>query len=205
VRDVRLLVATTNRNKLREIRGIMAGLDVDVEGLDAYPPIDEPEETGATFEENARQKAAYYSTRLGVPAVAEDSGLVIDGLGGEPGVHSARYGGADADTYDRKFEIVYSRLRERNALGSAARFVCALALADGARILFEARGTIEGVIADGPHGDGGFGYDPIFFSPPHGRTLAQLTEAEKAVVSHRGRAFRQFREALLAKPGLLRR
>jgi XTP/dITP diphosphohydrolase len=205
VRDVRLLVATTNRNKLREIRGIMAGLEVEVEGLDAYPPIDEPEETGATFEENARQKAVYYSTRLGVPAVAEDSGLVIDGLGGEPGVHSARYGGADADTYDKKFAIVYGRLRERHALGSTARFVCALALADGAQVLYEARGTIEGVIADGPRGDGGFGYDPILFSPPHGRTLAQLTEEEKAAVSHRGRAFRQFREALLAKPGLVRR
>jgi XTP/dITP diphosphohydrolase len=203
--DVRLLVATTNRNKLREIRGIMAGLDVVIDGLDAHPPIEEPEETGATFEENARQKAVYYSTRLGVPAVAEDSGLVIDGLGGEPGVHSARYGGPDADTYDKKFAIVYRRLGERNALGSAARFVCALALADGARMLFESRGTIEGTIADGPRGDGGFGYDPIFFSPPHGRTLAQLTEEEKAVVSHRGQAFRRLREELARRPDLLPR
>jgi XTP/dITP diphosphohydrolase len=202
---MRLLVATTNRNKLREIRAIMAGLGLDIEGLDAYPAVPEPEETGATFEENARQKAVYYSTRLGVPAVAEDSGLEIDGLGGEPGVHSARYGGPEADTYDKKFALVYRRLRERGAPGSTARFVCALAMADGARILYEARGTIEGDIADGPRGGGGFGYDPIFFSPPHGRTLAELTEDEKAQVSHRGQAFRRFREALLAKPDLLRR
>ena len=202
---MRLLVATTNRHKLREIRGIMAGLDLEIAGLDAYPAVDEPEETGATFDENARQKAVYYSTQLGVPAVAEDSGLEIDGLGGEPGVHSARYGGPEAITYDRKFALVYGRLRERGALASPARFVCALALADGDRILFEARGTIEGVIADAPRGDGGFGYDPIFFSPPHGRTLAELTEDEKAQVSHRGRAFRQFREALAARPIFLPR
>jgi XTP/dITP diphosphohydrolase len=202
---MRLLVATTNRHKLREIRAIMAGLGLDIEGLDAYPAVPEPEETGATFEENARQKAVYYSTRLGVPAVAEDSGLEIDGLGGEPGVHSARYGGPEADTYDKKFALVYRRLRERGAPGSTARFVCALAMADGDRILYQSRGTIEGVIANGPRGDGGFGYDPIFFSPPHGRTLAELTEDEKAQVSHRGQAFRRFREALLATPDLFRR
>jgi XTP/dITP diphosphohydrolase len=202
---VRLLVATTNRNKLREIRGIMAGLDVEIDGLDAYPLIAEPEETGATFEENARQKAVYYSTRLGVPAAAEDSGLEIDGLGGEPGVQSARYGGPEADTYDKKFALVYRRLRERGVPASPARFVCALALADGDRILFEARGTIEGEIAELPRGDGGFGYDPIFFSPPHHRTLAQLTDVEKAEVSHRGKAFRKLREELAARPALLQR
>jgi len=202
---MRLLVATTNRHKLREIRAIMAGLDLQIDGLDAYAAIAEPEETGATFEENARQKAVAYSTRLGVPAVAEDSGLAIDGLGGEPGVHSARYGGPEADTYEKKFALVYRRLRERGALGSTARFVCALALADGDRILYQSRGAIEGVIADGPRGDGGFGYDPIFFSPPHGRTLAELTEDEKTQVSHRGQAFRRFREALAAQPALVQR
>lgn len=202
---MRLLVATTNRNKLREIRAVLAGLDLEIEGLDAHPPVEEPVESGATFEENARQKAVYYSTRLGVPAVAEDSGLEIDGLGGEPGVHSARYGGPEADTYEKKFAIVHGRLRQRHALRSAARFVCALALADGNCVRFEARGTIEGVIADLPRGDGGFGYDPIFFSPPHNRTLAELTEDEKAAVSHRGQAFRRFRDALAARPALLRR
>jgi len=196
---VRLLVATTNRNKLREIRGIFEGVPVALVGLDACRAIGEPEETGRTFAENGRQKAAYYSTRLGMVAVAEDSGLEIDGLDGEPGVYSARYGGADAETYPQKFALIYRHLRERRALGCQARFVCALAVADGSRIVFEARGTIEGRIADAPSGAGGFGYDPIFFYPPLGRTLAELTEAEKAVVSHRGSAFRQLCEFLGAR------
>jgi len=200
---MRLLVATTNRNKLREIRAIMEGLDIALDGLEAFPPIVEPEETGDTFAENARQKAVYYSTRLGVRVVAEDSGLEIDGLGGEPGVHSARYGGAAADTYPQKFALVYAGLRDRDALGSPARFVCALAVADGARVLFEARGTIEGRIQDRPEGEGGFGYDPIFYYPPLGRTLAQVAEHEKSRVSHRGQAFRQLRDHLAAHATLL--
>lgn len=200
---MRLLVATTNANKLREIRGILAGLDLQVDGLDAYPAIDEPAETGLTFADNARQKAVYYSARLGVRAVAEDSGLEIDGLDGEPGVHSARYGGSAAPTYPQKFDLLYARLQERRALGCTARFVCALALADHARVLFESCGTIEGRVADGPRGEGGFGYDPIFLVPSLGRTLAQLTEEEKAVVSHRGQAFRRFRDHLAANPGWL--
>lgn len=192
----RLVVATTNRNKLREIRGIFEGLGVAIDGLDAFPPVEEPDETGATFAENARQKAVHYSARLGVRVVAEDSGLEIDGLDGEPGVHSARYGGEAAPDYPRKFALVYEGLRQRGAEGSAARFVCALAVADGTRILYEARGVIEGRVSGEPAGDGGFGYDPIFFYPPLGRTLAQLDEREKAAVSHRGRAFRQLREYL---------
>jgi XTP/dITP diphosphohydrolase len=196
---VRLLVATSNRNKLREVRGIFDGAPVALDGLDAFQPVDEPEETGRTFADNGRQKAVYYSMRLGVVAVAEDSGLEIDGLGGAPGVYSARYGGAEAETYPQKFALIYRQLREHRELGCTARFVCALAVADGSHILFEARGTIEGRIADAPRGEGGFGYDPIFSYPPSGRTLAELTEAEKAAVSHRGSAFRQLREFLAAR------
>jgi len=193
---VRLLVATTNRHKLQEIRGLFAGAPIEIDGLDAFPAVDEPEETGLTFAENGRQKALYYSARLGLPAVAEDSGLEIDGLDGEPGVFSARYGLPDAPAYPQKFELIYRRLRERHALRSPARFVCALALASDSRILFEARGTIEGRIADAPAGAGGFGYDPIFCYPPRHCTLAELTEAEKATVSHRGAAFRQLMDFL---------
>jgi XTP/dITP diphosphohydrolase len=194
----RLVVATTNPNKLREIRGILNGTGVTVDGLDAFSPVAEPDESGATFAENARQKAIYYSAALGVTVVAEDSGLEIDGLDGEPGVQSARYGGPDAATYPQKFALVYAGLRARGAMGCAARFVCALAVADGATILYEARGTVEGRVNDEPKGDGGFGYDPIFFFPPLGRTLAELSDDEKASVSHRGRAFRQLREHLAA-------
>jgi XTP/dITP diphosphohydrolase len=202
---LRLVVATTNPNKIREIRGILNGTGAIVEGLDAFPSVAEPEETGATFEENARQKAIYYSTALGVTVVAEDSGLEIDGLGGEPGVQSARYGGPAADTYPQKFAIVYAGLRAKNAMGSPARFVCALAVASGAVILYEARGTIEGRVSDAPKGERGFGYDPIFFYPPLGRTLAELDESEKASVSHRGQAFRQLRDHLAAHPAWARR
>ena len=201
---LRLVVATTNANKLREIRGILDGTGVCVDGLDAFPAVAEPEETGATFAENARQKATYYSSVLGVTAVAEDSGLEIDGLGGEPGVQSARYGGPAAATYPQKFALVYAGLRARGAMGSPARFVCALAVADGANILYEARGTIEGRVNDSPKGDGGFGYDPIFFYPPLGLTLAELDEGAKASVSHRGQAFRQLRELLASRPAWFR-
>ena len=196
----RLVVATTNPHKLREIRGIMDGTGVALVGLEAFPPVAEPEETGATFAENARQKAVHYATALGTLVVAEDSGLEIDGLGGEPGVQSARYGGPEAATYPQKFALVYAGLRAKGAMGSPARFVCALAVADGPSILFEARGTIEGRVNDTPAGGGGFGYDPIFFYPPLGRTLAELSEHEKAVVSHRGQAFRQLRDHLASHP-----
>jgi XTP/dITP diphosphohydrolase len=196
----RLVVATTNPNKLREIRGILNGTGATVEGLDAFPPIAEPEESGTTFEENARQKAIYYSTVLGVTVVAEDSGLEVDGLGGEPGVQSARYGGPAAATYPQKFALIYAGLRARGATGCPARFVCALAVADGTTVRYEARGTVEGRIHDEPRGDHGFGYDPIFFYPPLGRTLAELGEDEKASVSHRGAAFRRLREHLATGP-----
>jgi XTP/dITP diphosphohydrolase len=199
---VRLLVATTNRHKLREIRAILADEPVEVIGLDEFPGIAEPEEVGATFAENARDKARYYSAKAGVPAVAEDSGLEVDAIGGEPGVHSARYGGPTAERYADKFRIIYAKLADRGLSRSTARFVCALAAASGDRVLFETRGTIEGEIAAEPHGDGGFGYDPIFFFPPCGRTLAELTEAEKSTVSHRGQAFRDLARFLAERgPG----
>jgi XTP/dITP diphosphohydrolase len=200
----RLVVATTNPDKLREVRGILNGSGVIVQSLAEFPPVAEPEETGATFAENARQKAAFYSRALGVTVVAEDSGLEIDGLDGEPGVQSARYGGPEAATYPEKFALVYAGLRAKGAMGSPARFVCALAVADGATILFEARGTIEGRIHDAPRGDRGFGYDPIFFYPPLGRTLAELDDDQKASVSHRGQAFRQLRDHLALHPAWFR-
>lgn len=200
----RLVVATTNPNKLREIRGILDRAGAQVVGLDAFPPVMEPEETGTTFAENARQKAICYSMALGVTVVAEDSGLEVDGLGGEPGVHSARYGGQAAPTYPEKFALIYAGLRARGALGCPARFVCALAVADGATILYEARGTVEGRIHDEPRGEHGFGYDPIFFFPPLGRTLAELSDQEKAAVSHRGAAFQQLRDHLATGPAWFR-
>jgi XTP/dITP diphosphohydrolase len=189
------LLATTNPGKLREIRAILAGAPVRLIGLDEMPPVEAPEETGRTFAENARLKALYYAKAYETPAIAEDSGLEIDALDQAPGVESARYGGADT-TYPEKFALIYAALTDRPAAPRTARFVCTLAVADGERIVFEARGTVEGVIADSPSGDGGFGYDPIFYYPPYGRTLAEVNAEEKAAVSHRGAAFRKLAEFL---------
>ena len=222
----RLLVATTNRGKLAEIRDILGGTPTTLATLDDHPGIDEPEETGATFAANARLKALYYAGATGELTVAEDSGLEIDALDGEPGVRSARFNG---ESYTEKFAAIRHMLAERGAEGSAARFVCALALArpsspdDSAgrptnpprtrpvpprgrpagpgAVLWEAAGVVEGRVQLPPRGEGGFGYDPIFHYPPYGRTLAEVTPEEKAAVSHRGRAFRQLRRRLTAGEG----
>jgi XTP/dITP diphosphohydrolase len=182
-----LLVATTNADKVREIRGILAGLDVTLLTLADVPAVAPPEETGQTFEDNARLKALYYADASGLLTVAEDSGLEIDALGGRPGVESARFGG-EQTTYPEKFRLLYNA----GAAGSAARFVCALALARRGHVLFTARGVVEGRIAPAPAGDGGFGYDPIFFYPPFGRTLAEAAD-RKSEVSHRAAAFQKLR------------
>ncbi len=185
-----LLVATTNTGKLREIRGILAGLPLDLLSLEALPRLPEPAEDGLTFAENARIKAHYYARCTGLLTVAEDSGLEIDALDGAPGIHSARFPG---DTYPDKFARLFQMMDARQAATSPARFACALALVQADRVLFEAFASVEGIIAREPKGTGGFGYDPILFYPPFGRTLAELSEEQKAVVSHRGQAFRALR------------
>ena len=191
----KLLVATTNRAKLAEITVLLKGVPYDLATLVEWPDVPAPEETGLTFAENARAKALYYAARTGELTVAEDSGLEIDALAGAPGVASARWGGADT-SYPDKFALIYDALGARSAGESRARFVCAVALAAGDTILFEARGTVEGRIAPEPRGHGGFGYDPIFFYPPLGRTLAEVGE-RKSAISHRGEAFRALRAYLV--------
>jgi XTP/dITP diphosphohydrolase len=184
----KLLLATTNPGKLREIRGILGGVPVELVSLEQFPGIDEPEETGATFAENARLKALYYAAATGLAAVADDSGLEIEALGNAPGVHSARWHG---DHYPTKFGVIYRELAAQGLSTSPARFVAHIAVADAGRLLFEATGTVEGEIAPQPKGSHGFGYDPIFFYSPYGCTLAEVEGAKKAAVSHRGKAFRQ--------------
>ena len=193
---MRLLVATTNPNKLAEIRSLLGGLDVELCALGDLAPIAEPEETGATFEENARLKALYYARASGLPTVAEDSGIEIEALGGAPGVQSARFPGA---TYPEKWAEVYRQLDVRGSPESAARFVCALAFVELGVVAFEALGETLGRVASEPRCTGGFGYDPIFFYPPLNQTLAELTDVKKAAVSHRGHAFRAFRRYLEEK------
>jgi XTP/dITP diphosphohydrolase len=191
----RLLVATTNRGKLLEIGPLLADLPFELVTLADYPSVPAPDEPGPTFEANARAKAMYYANVSGALTVAEDSGLEIDALGGAPGVESARFGGVDT-SYAEKFKLIYERLARTGQAESVARFVCALALYGEGRLAFETRGVIEGRIAEPPQGDGGFGYDPIFYYPPFGQTLAQAGE-RKSLVSHRGNAFRSLREFLV--------
>jgi XTP/dITP diphosphohydrolase len=197
---ITLLVATTNADKAREIAHLLSGVPVSLLTLADGPAVPEPVETGDTFEANARLKAEYYDRGMAAPlrgarphtrllTVAEDSGLAIDALGGEPGVYSARFLSPSA-TYPERFAAIQARLAARPEAPRTARFVCALAVVENGRTLFETRGVIEGVIASDARGGAGFGYDPIFKYPPFGKTLAEVTEADKLAVAHRGHAFR---------------
>ncbi len=188
-----LLIATTNRHKLVEIKATLAGLPLRVQSLHEVGDIAAPEENGATFAENARLKATYYARESGMLTAADDSGLEVHALGGAPGVHSARFNGT---SYPEKFRALYDALADRDAGLSSARFVCAVALADMARVIYETIADVEGEVAEAPRGANGFGYDPIFFYPPFGRTFGEISPAEKLGVSHRGRAFRQLRAFL---------
>jgi XTP/dITP diphosphohydrolase len=190
---LRLLLATTNPCKLREIQAILVDVPVTLVTLNDFPGIPEPEETGETFAANARLKALYYAQATGLPAVADDSGLEIAALDNAPGVHSARWHGTD---YEYKFQKIRELLRERGLSESPARFVCHIAVADDGRIIYEAQGVVNGELANPPRGDKGFGYDPIFFYPPLHRTLAELDQPQKSAVSHRGQAFSRLRRYL---------
>jgi len=188
---MRLLFATTNANKVREVRPVLANLPIELLTLQDVSPVEEPEETGRTFWENARLKALFYAAASGETVIAEDSGLVIPALGGAPGVHSARFLGANVP-YETRFAEIFRRLAPFGERRPNASFVTAICLARGAEILFEAETAIDGVIASAPAGHNGFGYDPIFYYPPLKKTTGELTIEEKIWVSHRARAFRDF-------------
>lgn len=197
---MRLLVATTNPDKLREIRALLGHIPIDILSLRDFARVPEPDETGATFAENARLKALYYDATVAQPAalvqcgplltVAEDSGLVVDALDGEPGVRSARFLRSDA-SYPERFAEIQRRLAARPSAPRTARFVCAVAIVHAGVLVYETTGGVDGEIAPEARGSGGFGYDPIFYYPPYGRTLGETTDEQKAQVAHRGQAFRQ--------------
>jgi XTP/dITP diphosphohydrolase len=190
-----LLIATTNPDKVKEIVGVLSGLPIALKTLRDFHVVEVPHEAGTTFQANAREKALYYANATGCLTVAEDSGFEVDQLNGEPGIHSARYLRPDA-SYSERFQEIYARLRARSVTSSAARFVCAVAMADQTGIVFESTGSVEGSLAAQPAGDEGFGYDPIFYYPPYGKTFGQVSPSEKAAVSHRGHAIRALREYL---------
>lgn len=190
-----LVIATTNPGKLREVQAVLSGVEIRLLSLSDFPAIDPPEEHGATFEEIAADKAMYYARRTGQWTLADDSGLEVDALGGAPGVHSARYAGADGDDAANNARLVRA-LAGVPPERRTARFRCAVALSDGQAILATASGVIEGQIVDEPRGSNGFGYDPHFFVPEYGMTTAQMPPEQKNRISHRGRALATIREQL---------
>ena len=196
-----ILVATTNPGKIAEIRA-MLGAEMRWLGLADVGPIDEIAEDGATFAENARKKALGYAKASGLWTIADDSGLVIDALGGAPGVKSARFSGekpqgADRTLIDhRNMAKVLDLLKAVPEERRTARFVCCLCLAGPEKVLIETEGTVEGLITEREIGKNGFGYDPIFFVPQLKKTVAQLSREEKNAISHRGSAIRKLRPLL---------
>ncbi len=192
---VTLLMATSNPHKVKEIVAMLGNLPVNIKTLKDFPDVKIAEETGSTFEENAREKALYYAKASGLLTMAEDSGFEVDAPDCKPGIHSARYLGPDA-TYPERFAAIYAELAKRKVKTSAARFVCALALVSRGTVTFETKGVVEGQLAAQPAGDGGFGYDPIFCYPPYGKTFAEVPAKDKAAVSHRGEAIRALQSHL---------
>jgi XTP/dITP diphosphohydrolase len=196
---LKILVATTNPGKIVELRA-MLDLDVGLLGLTDFPGITEIEEDGETFAENARKKALGYAKATGLWTVADDSGLVVDALGGEPGVRSARFSGEkdkDRKLLDHKNMTKVLKLLEGVPTEDrAARFICCLCLAGPEKVLIETEGRLEGIIAEKEVGQNGFGYDPIFLVPGLNKTVAQLTAEQKNAISHRGNAIRKLKPLL---------
>lgn len=194
-RPARLGIATTNPHKVSEIASALEGLPIRLLAADAFPGLPEVVEDGATYGENAAKKALSFLRHAGIPALADDSGLEIDALGGAPGIGSHRYGG-EGLPFPEKMRLILDALRDTRGAARSARFRCAIALAlpDGSVHLAE--GVSEGIIAGAPCGSEGFGYDPIFLFPPLGRTFAEISAGEKLSVSHRGRALARIRPLL---------
>jgi XTP/dITP diphosphohydrolase len=191
-----LLLASQNPGKLAEMRGLVAGLAFDVVSPRDVGILEAPEETGTTFVENATLKARYYSRRAGLLAVADDSGISVDALDGGPGLFSSRFGGEGAKDDDRN-RLLLERLQGVPEEQRGARFTSAVAVARGDEVLFQVVETVEGRIAPEPRGSRGFGYDPLFFYAPFGKTFGEVEPAEKDRVSHRGKAFARLRRFLI--------
>ncbi len=188
-----LLVATRNPGKLAEFQAILGGTGVRLLSLLDFPEMPDIEETGADFLENALIKAHAASAFTGFPALADDSGLVVDALNGEPGVLSARF----APTTQERNAKLLDLLRDTPDEKRTARFVCALALVRPDRFEWTTLASAEGIITRAPSGSGGFGYDPLFLYPPLGLTFAEISRVEKNIISHRGKALERFRKAIV--------
>ena len=188
---MKVVLASHNQKKMVEMKAILSQMGVEVLSQAEVGVDLEPEETGTTFEENARIKAQAVMQATGLPAIADDSGLMVDALGGDPGVYSARYGGPGLDDTGRWQLLLKNMAGESNRACKFVSVICC-AFPDGGEVM--ARGECPGILAQGPSGDGGFGYDPIFYLPQLGKTMAQLTPAEKNKISHRARALAGFQK-----------
>jgi len=202
---MRLLFATTNAGKLAELRDLVKGLALEVASSESFPPF-EVEESGGTLEENARFKALAWAERFHLPALADDTGLSVDALGGAPGVHSARYSGDNFPDAASRYRSNNAKLRRELAKVPAAErgaeFRCALCLAVPGCAPAVVRGVCRGRIGFAARGENGFGYDPLFELPEKGKTLSELEPEEKNQLSHRARAFEAMRPHLEALANL---
>jgi XTP/dITP diphosphohydrolase len=183
-----IVLATRNKGKTREIREMLKSFPIEIRNLDDFGPIPEVEEDGETFDDNAYKKAAFAARVLGYPAMADDSGLVVEALGGEPGVRSARYAGETA-TDAENCEKLLREMQGKKDRRAAFECVISIAIPTGAALTYE--GRCEGELLESPRGDNGFGYDPLFFFPAFGKSFAEVPMAEKSRVSHRGKALQE--------------
>lgn len=194
---MKIVAATSNRGKIIELENLLSGSGFDVLGLDSFAAVGEPDEDGSTFRDNAEIKASHYAKHTQCWALADDSGLIVDALGGAPGVLSARYGGAGATDADRVKKLL-DELAKTGDASRVARFACAIAVADpSGKIRFVTEGVCEGAIALRPTGNGGFGYDPIFVPDGYLQTFGELDLAIKQRISHRARAMSKIIPCLL--------
>jgi len=180
-----IVLATRNSGKVKEFRQLLKNFPVEIKNLNDFGPIPEVEEDGATFDDNAYKKASFTAKVLGLPAIADDSGLVVEALGGAPGVKSARYAG-DKATDNENIKKLLREMEGKNDRRAAFECVISIAVPSGPALTYD--GRCEGEITTEPHGASGFGYDPVFLFPEYGKTFAELTSDEKNRVSHRGKA-----------------
>lgn len=197
----KLLLATTNLHKLEEYRAIFADVPFELLSLRDIRLDMDVEETGTTFAENAELKALAYARASGLLALADDSGLEIDALGGAPGIYSARFAGRETP-YSQRFRLLLEQLKGLLPQQRTARFRCAITVAEPSGLYRTVEGAQEGIIAEGPRGKHGFGYDPIFLVPELGKTNAELAPEQKNAISHRGQAAAKARNLLMTWPSV---
>jgi len=188
---ITIVIATRNKGKQSEISDLLKDFPVEIKGLDDFGSIPHVEEDGDTFDENAYKKASFTARVLGLPALADDSGLLVEALEGAPGVHSARYAGDDA-TDEQRCKKLLQEMEGKSNRKATFECVISIAVPTGPALTYEAR--CEGLIAEQPSGSNGFGYDPVFCYPPLNKTFGELTIEEKSHVSHRGKALGEFKD-----------